>query len=122
MPTPFDPLLPDDYGQVYVSSTAGIRCIVTATEVRAQNDEFTCAPMVDGGRANGVRFTSAGELSWVLGDLGNIPVIEIDSTYTYPALGWTIDTAADGALHFTNDSSGRTLTVSVDGAATGRTS
>lgn len=118
MPTQFDPLLPDDYGQVYVSSTAGTRCIVSATEVCAQNDGFTESPVVDGGRANGVRFTSTGEKSWVLGDLGNIPVIELDSTYAYPALGWTITTAADGTLRFTNDSTGKALTVSANGAST----
>ncbi|MGD9622289.1 MAG: hypothetical protein AB7G47_19870 [Mycolicibacterium sp.] len=99
MPT-IEPLLPDDLGQVYLTSPTGIRCVISAADVCCQNDHFTATPSIDGRPANGVRFTSAGELTWTLGDLGNIPAIELDSTYTYTALGWTITTTPAGDTVF----------------------
>lgn len=94
-------LQPDDYGQVYISSPEGIRAIVTTADVCAQYDVFAESPVIDGGRANGVRITADGELTWIVGDLGNIPVIELDGSYDYTALGWTV-TARNGSLHFTS--------------------
>lgn len=109
-------LLPDDYGQVYVSSPEHIRCVITTGEVCAQYDVFTESPLVEGGQANGVRISPAGQLTWVLGDLGGIPAIDLDATYDYTALGWTIS-ARGGAVHLTN-SAGADVTITTSGVQT----
>lgn len=112
MPT-IEPLLPDDLGQVYLASPTGIRCVISAADVCCQNDHFTATPSIDGRPANGVRFTSGGELDWTLGDLGNIPAIPLDSTYTYTALGWTITTTPAGdAVRIVHDQGAAALLVS----------
>lgn len=113
MPTT-EPLHPDDYGQVYVSSPEGIRAVVTDRDICAQYDVFRDAPPVEGGQANSVRIDRGGHLSWKLGDLGRLPVIELDSAYDYTALGWIL-TARDGALHFTSSTTGTAGTITPSG-------
>ncbi|MCV7023680.1 hypothetical protein H7I77_10010 [Mycolicibacterium novocastrense] len=106
-----DALLPDEFDQVYVKSADGTRCVITTTELCCQNDQFTASPVIDGMQANGVRIDTDAVMSWIVGDLGNIPAIELDSTYTYRALGWTITTRAGGDLRFTNDQTGCSVVV-----------
>jgi hypothetical protein len=113
MPTT-ETLHPDDYGQVYVSSPEGIRAVVTDRDICAQYDVFRDAPTVDGGQANSVQIDRAGQLTWKIGDLGRLPVIELDSAYDYAALGWTL-AARDGSLHFTSDATGTTGAITTFG-------
>ena len=56
-------------------------------------------------------------MTWILGDLGNIPVLDLDATYNYTALGWTI-AARDGALRIVNDTTGADVTFTTDGVST----
>jgi hypothetical protein len=69
--------------------------------------------VLDGTRANGVRLTANGEVSWLVGNLGDIPVVTLDYR-TYSAVGWTIVAGEDGT-RFANDSTGHGMTVSIDG-------
>lgn len=110
-----EPLLPDDYGQVYVRSADGIRCVITTTDICAQYDVFAEAPQIDGQSANGVRVSSEGELTWVLGDLGDIPVIDLSGTYEYTANGWDF-TSRDGALRLVHAGTGHGVLVTIQGA------
>ena len=74
---------------------------------------FTNSPPVDGTPANGVRVTADGQLKWVLGNLGDIPVVTIDYR-TYTAQGWTIVAAEDGT-RFTNDATSHGMFVAIGG-------
>ena len=49
---------------------------------------------MNGMHANGVRLTPNGEVSWLVGNLGDIPVVTLDYR-TYRAVGWTIDARED---------------------------
>jgi hypothetical protein len=66
----------------------------------------------DGQRANGVNLTADGNMSWIVGNLGDIPVQTIDYR-TYSAVGWTIDATADGT-RFTNQRSHHGMFVSIE--------
>jgi hypothetical protein len=103
-PTPSPPsaqALQPQNGYVYVTTKSGqTRCQLSATEVDCEAP-FTNAPVVDGLPANGVRVTASGQLGWVSGNLGDIPVVTIDYR-TYSAVGWTIVASEDGT-RFTND-------------------
>ncbi len=68
--------------------------------------------MQDGVRANGVNLSADGTVDWVLGNLGDIPVVTIDYR-TYSAEGWTIAASSDGT-RFTNDRTGHGMFVSVE--------
>jgi hypothetical protein len=89
-------------------------------QTRCQLDEesvacealFTNAPMQDGVRPNGVNVTADGSLSWIVGNLGDIPVVTIDYR-TYSAVGWTIDATADGT-RFTNQRTKHGMSVSIE--------
>ena len=63
--------------------------------------------------ANGVRLTADGEVSWLVGNLGDIPAVTLDYR-TYSAVGWTIDAGEDGT-RFTNDRTGHGMIVAVEG-------
>lgn len=105
-------LLPQD-GFVFIQTKTGkTRCQLDEQEVGCEA-AFTNAPEVDGEPANGVRLSSGGQISWVRGNLGAIPVVTLDYR-TYSAVGWTIDASADGT-RFTNDSTGRGMVISVEG-------
>ena len=69
--------------------------------------------MMNGMHANGVRLTANGEVSWLVGNLGDIPVVTLDYR-TYSAVGWTIAAGEDGT-RFTNDSTRHGMTVTIDG-------
>ena len=100
-------------GYVFIQTKSGkTRCQLDEQEVGCEA-AFTNAPDVDGTPANGVRVSSSGEISWVLGNLGAIPAVTLDYR-TYSAVGWTIDASADGT-RFTNDSTGHGMVISVEG-------
>ena len=106
-------VLPPENGYVFIETKSGkTRCQLNEEEVGCEA-QFTNSPVVDGGHANGVRLTANGEVSWLVGNLGDIPVVTLDYR-TYSAVGWTIDAGEDGT-RFTNDSTGHGMTVSIDG-------
>src|SRR6187401_2493964 len=93
-------VLPPQNGYVFIATKSGqTRCQLDEKSVACEA-LFTNAPMQDGVRANGVNATADGSLSWIVGNLGDIPVVTIDYR-TYSAVGWTIVAAADGT-RFTN--------------------
>jgi hypothetical protein len=107
-------VLPPENGYVFIETKSGkTRCQLNEDEVGCEA-QFTNSPVLDGGHANGVRLTPNGEISWLVGNLGDIPVVILDYR-TYSAVGWTIDAGEDGT-RFTNDSTGHGMTVSIDGA------
>lgn len=55
-------------------------------------------------------------MQWVLGNLGDIPVVTIDYL-TYQAEGWKIDADVEGT-RFTNDRTGHGMFVSIDNVET----
>jgi hypothetical protein len=105
-------LAPQD-GYVFIETKSGkTRCQLSTAEVGCEA-QFTNSPVLDGTHANGVRLTANGEVSWLVGNLGDIPVVTLDYR-KYSAVGWTIDAGEDGT-RFTNDSTGHGMTVSIDG-------
>jgi hypothetical protein len=105
-------LLPEN-GYVFIETKSGkTRCQLNKEEVGCESD-FTNSPVMNGMHANGVRLTADGDVSWLVGNLGDIPAVTLDYR-TYSAVGWTIDAGKDGT-RFTNDRTGRGMTVSVDG-------
>lgn len=106
------PLSPDQRGYVYIETKSGLtRCQISADSVGCEA-QFANSPMADGGRANGVSVTAGGAVRWVLGNLGDIPVVTLDYR-TYHAQGWTISATSDGT-RFTNDGTGHGMFVSID--------
>ena len=106
-------VLPPEDGYVFIETKSGkTRCQLNEDEVGCEA-QFTKSPVLDGGHANGVRLTANGEITWLVGNLGDIPVVTLDYR-TYSAVGWTINAAEDGT-RFTKDRTGRGMTVSVDG-------
>jgi hypothetical protein len=106
-------VLPPENGYVFIETKSGkTRCQLSTAEVGCEA-QFTNSPVLDGGHANGVRLTANGEVSWLVGNLGDIPVVTLDYR-TYSAVGWTIDAGEDGT-RFTNDGTGHGMTVSIDG-------
>jgi hypothetical protein len=73
---------------------------------------FANPPVKDGIPAYGVTVSSDGDMRWLAGNLGDIPVVTLDYR-TYEAQGWTIAAAAPGG-RFTNDRTGHGMFVSVD--------
>ncbi|MCV7420999.1 hypothetical protein H7K45_10660 [Mycobacterium yunnanensis] len=111
-PAPAEALEPQN-GYVFITTKSGqTRCQISTAEVDCEAP-FTNSPPVDGTPANGVRVTSDGKLTWVLGNLGDIPVVPIDYR-TYSAQGWTIVAAEDGT-RFTNDSTTHGMFVAIGG-------
>lgn len=105
----------DGYGQVYIATAAGLRAMIDADAVCCQA-RFTCSPNVDGQPANGVRAGADGTVTWVLGELGNIPVVDL-TPGTYDALGWDITVTDDGNLRATNAQTGQSVAISADNVA-----
>ena len=100
-------------GLVFIETKSGkTRCQLNQQEVGCEA-AFTNAPEVNGSTANGVRLSARGQISWVLGNLGAIPAVTLDYQ-TYSAVGWTIDASREGT-RFTNDSTGRGMSISVEG-------
>lgn len=105
-------LQPTRDGQVYIATKSGkTRCQIRSSEIDCQAT-FTNTPFVGGLRTNGVTFRSDGTYEWVVGDLGDIPVVTIDYR-TYHALSWTIDASYAGTK-FTHNGTGRSAFISID--------
>jgi hypothetical protein len=109
-------VLPPENGYVFIETKSGqTRCQLNEDEVGCEA-QFTNSPVLEGTHANGVRLTANGEVSWLVGNLGDIPVVTLDYR-TYSAVGWTIDAGEDGTK-FTNDGTGRGMIVAIDGVQT----
>ena len=105
-------VLPPQNGYVFIETKSGqTRCQLDEESVGCEA-LFTNAPMQDGVRANGVNVTADGNLSWIVGNLGDIPVVTIDYR-TYSAVGWTIDATGDGT-RFTNQRTKHGMFVSIE--------
>lgn len=103
----------DDAGLVYVETKSGkTRCQLSTDSVGCES-EFENSPEIDGEHANGVKVTAGGDVSWVVGNLGNIPTVTLDYA-TYSAAGWTI-TADPSGTRFTNDQTGHGMFVATEG-------
>ncbi|MET0703130.1 MAG: hypothetical protein ABWY93_26090 [Mycobacterium sp.] len=112
-PPPGQTLPPNDQGYVYIETKSGkTRCQLNSQTVGCET-EFENSPVVDGEPANGVSITSSGAMKWVVGNLGDIPVVTLDYR-TYEAQGWTI-AADEGGTRFTNDGTGHGMLVRVQG-------
>ena len=112
-PQPGGEVLQPRNGVVFIQTKSGkTRCQLDEQEVGCEA-AFTNAPEVNGSPANGVRLSTGGQIRWVLGNLGAIPAVTLDYQ-TYSAVGWTIDASQEGT-RFTNDSTGRGMTISVEG-------
>lgn len=105
-------LPPDENGYVFIETKSGrTRCQISKRQVGCEA-RFTNSPVKDGEKANGVNVNSDGTVHWVLGNLGDIPVVTIDYL-TYQAQGWKIEADIDGT-RFTNDRTGHGMFVSID--------
>lgn len=103
-------------GYVYIETKSGLtRCQISADAVGCEA-EFENSPTIDGFPANGVNVAANGAVTWVSGNLGDIPTVPLDYR-TYTALGWTIEAAEDGT-RFTNDGSGHGMFVRIEGVQT----
>jgi hypothetical protein len=106
-------LPPDESGYVFIETKSGLtRCQISEAEVGCES-QFDNSIEVNGMPANGVKITADGSMTWVVGNLGNIPVVTLDYQ-TYRALGWTIAAGADGT-RFTNDGTGHGMFVNTSG-------
>jgi hypothetical protein len=115
-PTPGAEVLPPENGYVFIETKSGkTRCQINEDEVGCEA-QFTNSPLQDGVRANGIRLTSDGAVEWIVGNLGDIPVVTLDYR-TYRALGWTIVAGQDGT-RFTNDGTGHGMVVAIEGVET----
>lgn len=120
-PTPKAVVAPPDVqvlapqnGYVFIATKSGkTRCQVNTTLVGCES-EFANAPQINGEVASGVRVNPDGKLHWVLGNLGAIPTVNIDSG-TYSAMGWIISATVDGTK-FTNQSTGHGMFLTTSGA------
>lgn len=103
----------DERGYVYIETKSGqTRCQLNSETVGCES-QFENSPDIEGEPANGVSVTADGALSWVLGNLGNIPVVTLDYG-SYSAAGWRIDADASGT-RFTNEATGHGMVVAVEG-------
>jgi hypothetical protein len=106
-------VLPPENGYVFIETKSGkTRCQLNEEEVGCEA-QFTNSPVLDGMHANGVRLTADGEVSWLVGNLGDIPAVTLDYR-TYSAVGWTIE-AREDSTRFTNDRTRHGMAVAVDG-------
>ena len=109
-------LAPNEAGYVYIETKSGLtRCQLTADAVGCEA-EFENSPSIDGFAANGVNVTADGTVTWVSGNLGDIPTVPLDYR-TYTAVGWTIEASTDGT-RFTNDGTGHGMVVRIEGVET----
>jgi len=111
-PGPGGTLSPTDSGYVFIETKSGMtRCQISSDSVGCES-QFTNSPTVNGEPANGVEVTAEGTMRWLVGNLGDPPVVTLDYA-TYHAVGWTIE-ASTGGTRFTNDSTGHGMFVSTD--------
>jgi hypothetical protein len=105
-------LPPDGSGYVFIETKSGeTRCQIDEQTVGCEAP-FTNTPMQDGVRANGVNLTADGDVEWIVGNLGDIPVVTIDYR-TYSAVGWTVVATSDGT-RFTNQRTKHGMFVSIE--------
>lgn len=105
-------LPPDENGYVFIETKSGkTRCQISTRRVDCEA-QFTNTPLKDGEHVNGVSVSSDGTVQWVLGNLGDIPVVTIDYQ-SYQAQGWNIKADVDGT-RFTNERTGHGMFVSID--------
>jgi hypothetical protein len=105
-------LPPQESGYVFIETKSGqTRCQLDEQSVGCEAP-FTNAPLQNGVRANGVNLSADGKLAWIVGNLGDIPVVTIDYR-TYSAVGWTIVATTDGT-RFTNQRTKHGMFVSTD--------
>ena len=103
-------------GYVYLETKSGLtRCQLNVEAVSCEA-EFEKSPSIDGFPANGVNVNADGAVTWVSGNLGNIPTVPLDYR-TYAALGWTIE-ASEAGTRFTNDGTGHGMYVRIEGVET----
>jgi hypothetical protein len=115
-PADAEPLPPDQSGYVFIETKSGqTRCQIDEHAVGCEAP-FTNTPIQDGVRANGVNLTADGAVQWIVGNVGDIPVVTIDYR-TYTAAGWTIVSTTDGT-RFTNQRTGHGMFVSIDNVET----
>jgi hypothetical protein len=115
-PVDAEPLPPDESGYVFIETkSAQTRCQLDEQAVGCEA-QFTNTPIQDGVRANGVNLTADGAVEWIVGNLGDIPVVTIDYR-TYSAVGWTIVATTEGT-RFTNQRTGHGMFVSIDNVET----
>jgi hypothetical protein len=106
-------VLPPENGYVFIETKSGkTRCQLNEEEFGCEA-QFTNSPVMNGMHANGVRLTANGEVSWLVGNLGDIPAVTLDYR-TYSAVGWTIEAGEEGT-RFTNDRTRHGMVVAVDG-------
>ena len=105
-------LPPQESGYVFIETKSGqTRCQLDAQSVGCEAP-FTNTPLQDGVRANGVNLSADGNVAWIVGNLGDIPVVTIDYR-TYSAVGWTIVASTDGT-RFTNQRTKHGMFVSIE--------
>jgi hypothetical protein len=105
-------LAPQESGYVFIEPKSGqIHCQLDRQSVACEA-LFADAPLQDGVRANGVNTSADGSVAWIVGNLGDIPVVTIDYR-TYSAVGWTIVATTDGT-RFTNQKTKHGMFVSIE--------
>lgn len=108
-------LTPDAHGLVYVATSAIFRALISTEFIGCEAD-FTSAPLVEGYQPTGVRVESDGNLTWILGNLGHLPVVKLAAGGHYTALGWAISVADDGGIEATNTTTGKAFAIHPDRA------
>ena len=105
-------LPPDDSGYVFIETKSGqTRCQINEQSVGCEA-AFANSPIQNGEKANGVDLSADGTMRWIVGNLGDIPVVTIDYR-TYSAVGWTIVATTDGT-RFTNQRTKHGMFVSIE--------
>jgi hypothetical protein len=117
-PTPTGPVpgvqvLPTESGGYsFIATKSGqTRCQIDATAVGCEA-QFTNAPKIDGEQANGVETSADGKNRWLVGNLGDPPVVKLEYR-TYSAQGWTV-VATEAGTRFTNDRTYHGMFVSLE--------
>jgi len=112
-PPPGAQVLPTESGGYsFIATKSGqTRCQLDVTAVGCEA-QFTNAPVIDGMKATGVEISADGKNRWLVGNLGDPPVVTLDYR-TYSAQGWTI-VATEAGTRFTNDRTGHGMFVSLE--------
>lgn len=110
MAAPAVNLAPDAHGLVYVATAAIFRALISSEFIGAEAD-FTAAPRVDGYQPTGVRVDANGSMTWILGNLGHLPVVKLTAG-SYTALDWNITVGVDGGVHAHNITTGKAFIIS----------
>lgn len=110
-------LAPNAQGYVRVETKSGSpRCSISRELVACQTSGNNWPSDPRGGRFHTASVGDDGEFHWISADLGALAGRVTMDYQTYTAQGWTIAAAADSTT-FTNDRSGRGMSVSDRGVA-----